>query len=102
MDMIFTQSAMDSIPYFIVSIFEDSKRQSEHDLPDIGPFRNGLMSIKSLKAKERFARVYCLFLALSNSHLIELLCTKKRNKRTGEENTPNLSVYIIEPMKKWG
>ena len=95
MDMIFTQSALDSISYFIVGIFEDSKRQSERDLPDIGPFRNGLMSVKSLKAKERFARVYCLFLALSNSHLIDLLCTKKRKKRTGEENTPNLSTDYL-------
>ena len=61
MEMIFTQSALDSISYFIVGIYEDSKRQSERDLPDIGPFCNGLMSVKSLNAKERFARVYCLF-----------------------------------------
>ena len=90
MEMIFTLSALDSISLFIVGIYEDSKRQSERDLPDIGPFRNGLMSVKSLKAKERFARVYCLFLALSNSHLIELLCTKKRKKRSEEMVTPNL------------
>ena len=61
MEMIFTLSALDSISLFIVGIYEDSKRQSESDLPAIGPFCNGLMSVKSLKTKERFARVYCLF-----------------------------------------
>ena len=61
----------------IVGIYEDSRRQSERDLPDLGAFRNGLMSVNSLKAKERFARVYCVFLSLSNSYLIQELCTKK-------------------------
>lgn len=99
MERIFTQSALDSISYFRVGIHEDSKRQSERDLPDIGPFCTGLMSVKSLKAKERFARVYCLFLTLSNSHLIDLLCTKKRKKRSGEINTPNLSTdYLRENL----
>ena len=95
MEMIFTQSALDLISHVIVGIYEDSRRQSERDLPDIGPFRNGLMSVKSLKAKERFARVYCLFLALSNSHLIETLCTKKRKKRIDEVVTPNLTTDFL-------
>ena len=38
------------------------------------------MSVKSLKAKDRFGRVYCLFLSLSNSYLIESLCTNKKEK----------------------
>ena len=40
-------------------------------MPDLGPFRNGLMSVKALKAKERFARIYCVFLVLHNSYVIE-------------------------------
>lgn len=43
---------------------EDSRRQSKRDLPDVGPFHNGLMYVKLLKATARFARVYCLFLYL--------------------------------------
>ena len=53
------------------------------------------MSMKSLKAKKRFARVYCIFLALSNSQLIEKLCTKKRKKRTDEVITPNLTIDYL-------
>ena len=34
-------------------------------------------------------------MALSNSHLIDLLCTKKRKKRSGEINTPNLSTDYL-------
>ena len=77
-DLIFTQTCMEMISQVVVGIYRDSKRQSERDLPDIGPFRSGLNSVKSLKAKERFARIYCLFLALSNSFLIKSLCPRKR------------------------
>ena len=80
MELTFTPGSMDLISHVVVGIYEDSRRQSERDLPDLGPFRHGLMSVKSLKAKERFSRVYCLFLAMSNSYLINELCKKKRKK----------------------
>lgn len=51
MNMTFTQSALDLISHGIVGIYEDPRRKSERDLPDIGKFRNGLMSVKSLKVK---------------------------------------------------
>ena len=54
MDMLFTKTSMDMFSSVIVGIYNDARRQSERDLPDIGPFRNGLVSIKALKAKERF------------------------------------------------
>ena len=80
MELTFTPGSMDLISHVVVGIYKDSRRQSERDLPDLGPLRHGLMSVKSLKAKERFSRVYCLFLALSNSYLINELCKKKRKK----------------------
>ena len=46
----------------------------------LGHFLHGLMHIESLKEKVNFSRVYCLFLALSNSYLIDELCPKKRKK----------------------
>ena len=68
-----------------IKIYEISRRQSERDLPDMGPFRKGLFSVKSLKAKERFARLYCIFLALCNSYLIRELL-----KRRGREQKMNV------------
>ena len=54
MELKFTLSAIDMISHVVVGIYKDSRRQSEHDLPDLDPFRNGLTSIKSLKDKEIF------------------------------------------------
>ena len=54
-------------------MYQDLRRTSERDLPDLGPFRHGLMYVKSPTTKEKFARSYCLFLALSNSYFIGTL-----------------------------
>ena len=78
MEMTFTTSAMDLIYDITVGIYKHSRRQSERDLPDLVPFRHGLIYIKQLKAKEIFSRIYCVFLSLSNSYLIQELCTQKR------------------------
>ena len=65
MELTFTASATNLVSHVVVSIYTDPRRQSERDMPDLGPFRHGLMSVKSLKVKERFSKVYYLFLALS-------------------------------------
>ena len=85
-DLIFTPACIDMISEVVVGIYKDSKRQSERDLPDIGPFKTGLNSVKNLKAKERFARIYCVFLALSISYLITSLCLRKRKKFHDDED----------------
>lgn len=87
MDVIFIQCGLDLISHVIVRICKDSRRQSERDFPDTVSFHNCFIYVKSLKVKERFAHVYCIFLYISNSHLIEKMCAKKR-KGTGEVNTP--------------
>jgi hypothetical protein len=76
--MIFTPSSIDIISNTVVGIFENSHCQSERDLPNLNSFRQGLMAVKSLKAKERFARVYCIYLALSNSYCIKELWKKRK------------------------
>ena len=58
MHFLFTKSAIDTISQVVVGIYADSNRQSERDLPDMGPFRNGLIDVKVLKAKERFFRIF--------------------------------------------
>jgi len=44
------------------------------------------MSVKALKAKERFARIYCIYLALHNSYLIDDLCMKRIKQIAQQDN----------------
>ena len=99
MELIFTDASMYLISQTVVGIYENSRRQSERDLPDMGPFKKGLFSVKSLKAKERFARLYCLFLALSNSYLIDNLI-KKKKKQTGDEPREDITVQFLREYKQ--
>jgi hypothetical protein len=90
-EITFTQSAIDLISQTVVGIVLNHRRQSERDLPNLSTFKQGLISVKSLKAKERFARVYCFYLALSNSYVIDALCSKRRKKLpsdNGHRDTP--------------
>ena len=95
MELLFTQGSLDLISAVVIGIHNDSRRQSERDMPDIGPFRNGLMSVKSLKAKERFTRIYCVYLAFLNSHLISELTKKKRKRCIQQDNDTFLSLPIL-------
>ena len=61
MELSFTASVMDLISHVVVGIYQYSCRKSEQDMPELGPFQHGLMSAKSLNAKRRVSRVYCLF-----------------------------------------
>ena len=95
MEVTCTTSAMYFISDVTVSIYGHSRRQSKRDLPDLGPFRHGLMSVKQLKAKERFPRIYYVFISLSNSYIIQTLCKKTRKKRENEANTPLLTTESL-------
>ena len=79
-ELMFTQTSMDMISHVVAGIYKDSRHQSERGLPDMSPFRNGLNAVAKLKAKEQYARIYVIFLAVSNSYLIKNLCSRKRKK----------------------
>ena len=65
-------------------------------MPDLGPCQHVLMSVKQLKAKEIFSRIYCVFLFLSNSYLIKALYAKKRKERETELSTP---FFITDTLR---
>ena len=94
-DLMFTQTSMDQISHVVAGIYKDSGRQSDRSLPDISPFRNGLNSIARLKAKERFARIFILLLAMCNSYLIKNLCTRKREKINDDNDTPMITRIFL-------
>ena len=100
MHFLFTKSAIDTISQVVVGIYADSNRQSERDLPDMGPFRNGLIDVKVLKAKERFSRIYCLFLALGNSFLINMLINS-RGKRKRDDLNNDAQILNIPFLSKY-
>ena len=94
-DLMFTQTSMDQISHVVAGINKDSGRQSDRSLPDISPFKNGLNTIARLKAKERFARIFILLLAMSNSYLIKNLCTRKRKRMNDNNDTPMITKIFL-------
>ena len=86
---------MNYISHVVAVVYNDSRRQSERDIPDLGSFKHGLMSVKSLKVKEMLSRICCVFLALCNSYPVKELCTKKRRNITNEVDTSLLSVSFL-------
>ena len=100
LETLFTQSSLDLISHVVVGIYHNSRRQSERNLPSMGPFRNGIMSIKCLKGVEQFARIYCILLALSNSYLIEKLCSRKRKRGSESDKTVLLSNKLLVKLGK--
>ena len=85
LDLFFTRSSMVIISKAVSTIVGNSRRQSQRDLPNLSPFRNGLKSVKALKAKERFARCYAIWLALMNPTVISLLCKNNRKRKNKDE-----------------
>ena len=52
MGLVFTDGAFDHISQTFPGIYNDSRRQSKRNLPEVGPFCHGIMSIANLKDKE--------------------------------------------------
>ena len=53
----FTGSSIPEISNTTAKIYKESRRQSERDIPYLEHFRKRLMSVKLLKAKDRFGRM---------------------------------------------
>ena len=53
-----------------------------------------------MKAKERFARIFTLLLAISNPYLIKILCTRKRGEIYDNNNTPMITrIFLMKLFK---
>ena len=77
----FTDCSINEIPVTTAArICRDSRRQSEYDIHDLGHFRKRLLSVKPLKAKDRFRRIFRVYLSPMNSYLVCDLCKRERRK----------------------
>ena len=90
-NLIFTNIPQDLFSSTISGIIQNSKRQSERDIPNLNAFKNGLMSVASLKATERYGRVFCIYIALCNSYLVSELCKRKRKKNQHDNTGTHIS-----------
>ena len=59
-NLIFTQSSLEMISHLVVCIHRDNRHKSKRNILNVDPFSNGLMSVKTLKATERFAMILYL------------------------------------------
>ena len=77
-NLTFTDSGIFKISTATAGICDDCRQQSERDLSCLVHLTKGLNKVKFLKAKDRFGRVFCVYLSLMNSYLISDLCKPKK------------------------
>lgn len=63
-------------------ICSSATTQSERDMPYIGCFRKGFESVSHLKAEERFARCFMLYMVLTSSDFMKYIVHTKPKART--------------------
>ena len=72
-DLSFTDAANEHISTNFSWVYPFLKCQSERNVPSLHPFRDRISSAKSLKAKERYARVFAVYLSMMNPYLVKKL-----------------------------
>ena len=85
-DLSFTDKGNLAISKTFDSIYPYACCQSDRQMPSVHPFRHGISSVKSLKAKERFCRVFAVYLCFMNSFCIEKLLRVQKKGGNGREN----------------
>ena len=97
-DLSFTKSGNNCIEKTFESIYPLAKWHSERDLPSLVTFRNGINSVKGLKADERFQRIFALCLAFMSSYLMRVLM--KDQRKGGENPTIKNSLHFLFSYKE--
>jgi hypothetical protein len=86
----FTDAAMKVLDKAICAIYPWANSQSYRMMPNLHPFRTGMTSVSSLKATERYAKVFAIYLCLLNPSCIDgLLQCQQRGQRSGVKNSLN-------------
>lgn len=86
----FTDAAMKVLDKAICAIYPWANSQSYRMMPNLHPFRTGMTSVSALKATERYAKVFAIYLCLLNPSCIDgLMQCQQRGQRSGVKNSLN-------------
>ena len=93
-DLSFTDAANEHVSVNFSRIYPFLKCQSERNIPMLRPFRDGISSVKSLKATERHARVFAVYLSVMNPFLVKTL---QKYKKAGQDDpTMKNTIHSIK------
>ena len=81
-------------------LYHTARVQSSREFPKIGAFRNGMSTVRKLKAEERLSRVFILYKALMCSSFVSYLVHNgKQGIHTHERHTVDglqSLIYVLE------
>ena len=86
--------AMAKLDELVAKISSDYGRQSDRNMPDIRPFRSGLSKTSRLTAKQKYGRIFNIFLALNTeSFALEVTQTSFNRGSGGHKRNYNQQQY---------
>ena len=86
--------AMVKLDEQVAKISSEYGRQSDRNMPDIRPFRSGLSKPSRLTAKQKYGRVFVIFLALNTESIaLEITSTRYNTGSIGHKRNYNQSQY---------
>ena len=77
-------------------------RQSCKNMPSLAPFLSGINDCDMLGAKEQYARLFAIFIALNNREVIHSLSTQPRHRYDAEKKrSVQIDPMTLEDAIKW-
>lgn len=76
--------------------YRGNSRQSSHGFPSMAPFLNGIENPDMLGAKEQYARLFAIYIALLDTEVVASLLSLKKQIRDPEDFSRNIQ---LDPMK---
>ena len=82
--------------------YRNFSRQSIKDMPSMAPFQNGVNDCDVLGAKEQYARLFCIYLAMNNREVIQSLCTQNRHRYDEElKRSVKIDPMSLKDAMEW-
>ena len=98
--------AQEELDKLVAKIAMKFHRQSDREMPDLKPFKSGLSNTSRLTAKQKYARVFIIYLALKDKSLADFITstkfplgdTKKGHKCQFPQSKYQKTVRIFEEV----
>ena len=71
------KSAQEELDNMVAAISSKFHRQSDREMPDLKPFKSGLSNTSRLTAKQKYARVFVIYLALNTKSFAQKVTSTK-------------------------